>query len=312
MSEKIQVGHLSTAYHTSFLLMGDKKSSINSDLEISWFQFSTGPEMIKALKQSKLDAVYIGIPPGIIGIDKGVPMKCVASGHIEGTIMMGLEHAFPLSNFEGDFFSFFQQFHNQTIGVTRKGSIHDVILRKYLDKYKGKSSIKIKNYNEAELIAYDVYKKHIIAGVGTPALLTFASSFTKSHLLVPPYRFWSYNPSYGIFFHQKKISSSPDQVVSFLKAHKKASELLRLNPDKAAEIISRNYQIFSKKYVKQVIGISPRYCIAISPKFLQVTMNFTEYLQKIGYINKMYSKNEIFNLKFIEEVHPEQEHFYNP
>ncbi len=57
-------------------------------IDINWILFGTGPAMIEAFKNKKLDIGYMGLPPAIIGIDKGVPIKCVAGGHVEGTIMI--------------------------------------------------------------------------------------------------------------------------------------------------------------------------------------------------------------------------------
>ena len=38
-------------------------------------------------ENNELDIGYIGLPPAIIGIEQGVPIKCVAGGHVEGTIL---------------------------------------------------------------------------------------------------------------------------------------------------------------------------------------------------------------------------------
>ena len=83
-TKKINIGHLSTLYHTSFILMGTdwlKKSGIQAN----WKLFASGPDIVKAFEKKEIDIGYIGLPPAIIGMDRGVPLVCVAGGHVEGS-----------------------------------------------------------------------------------------------------------------------------------------------------------------------------------------------------------------------------------
>ena len=86
--EVLRIGHLSTMYHTNFILMGDSSFREDLNANVKWTLFGTGPEMVKAFERKELDIGYMGLPPAIIGIDRGVPIRCVAGGHIEGTIII--------------------------------------------------------------------------------------------------------------------------------------------------------------------------------------------------------------------------------
>ena len=44
--------------------------------------------MMKEFKSGDIDVGYIGLPPVMIGIENGLKIKCVAGGHIEGTVMV--------------------------------------------------------------------------------------------------------------------------------------------------------------------------------------------------------------------------------
>jgi NitT/TauT family transport system substrate-binding protein len=83
----IRIGYLSTAYHTSFILIGTNWIKKKMKAKVDWRLFSTGPEMIKAFMKGELDVSYIGLPPAMIGIDKGLAIKCIAGGHMEGTVL---------------------------------------------------------------------------------------------------------------------------------------------------------------------------------------------------------------------------------
>ncbi|MHA1702016.1 MAG: ABC transporter substrate-binding protein, partial [Promethearchaeota archaeon] len=171
--DKLRIGHLSTAYHANFLLMGNKDLINDINMEIQWKLFGTGPSMVKAFQNKKLDIGYMGLPPAIIGIDKEVPIKCVAGGHLEGTIMVALKELKTLAQLNNDISEVFSQFKGHAVGVPSKGSIHDVILNFYLKKFGLLEDVEVKHYKHAEFIATDMQKGILEGGVGTPALAVF-------------------------------------------------------------------------------------------------------------------------------------------
>jgi NitT/TauT family transport system substrate-binding protein len=309
MKDIFSIGHLSTIYHTSFILMEDKKLVEDLNRTIEWVLFGTGPAMVKAFEKGQIDMGYMGLPPAIIGINKGVPIKCVAGGHVEGTIMIASEKYNKIGEFDGDIAKCFSQFIGKNIGVPSRGSIHEVILTYFLKQYNLTNNINIKHYAQPEFIALDMKKQILDAAIGTPALAVFAQTLLPSHIIIPAKYLWPNNPSYGIFFHKSLIKSHPEIIITFLKHHKKASKLLRTSKSVAAEIISRNFGILSKPYVESVLNISPKYCIALTENYLKATMQFVNKLYELGYISELLDIEHIFEFSFLEKVHPEENHY---
>ena len=306
---KLRIGHLSTAYHTNFILMGEKDLQRDFNKEIRWKLFGTGPAMIEAFQNKKLDIGYMGLPPAIIGIDKGVPIKCVAGGHVEGTIMVANKEYKTMTDLNNNISDTFSQFKGCSIGVPSKGSIHDVILNLYLKKYSLLDEIDVKHYKQAEFIATDMQKGILEGGIGTPALAVFSSTIFDSHLIIPPEFLWKDNPSYGIFFHENIIENEPEIILKFLSHHKEASLMLRESPARAANIISNTFEILTERYVSEVLKISPKYCIALSEGYIKSTTEFVRNLKELGYIKKELRINDIFDTKFVLQIHPEPEHY---
>jgi NitT/TauT family transport system substrate-binding protein len=306
---KLTIGHLSTAYHTNYILMENEELNKDLKVEVSWKLFGTGPAMVKAFKDDRLDIGYMGLPPAVIGIAQGVPIKCVAGGHVEGTIMIAKKQYKTKKQLENNLKEVFSQFQGKAIGVPSKGSIHDVILNYFLEKNNLINEITVKNYGQAEFIAKDMRDGLLEAGVGTPALAVFASTLMESHLIIEAKDLWRNNPSYGIFAHEKLIQSHPDLILKFLIHHKNASTLLRNSPSLAAEKISKTFEIIDKKYAEAVLKISPKYCIALSEDYIKATMEFVKILYKLGYINKLFKEKDIFDLNFVNKIHPEPEHY---
>ncbi len=289
--------------------MGNKNLNKDFNMDIRWKLFGTGPAMVKAFQNKNLDIGYMGLPPAIIGIDKEAPIKCVAGGHVEGTIMIANKEHKTLAQLNNNISDVFSQFKGHTVGVPSKGSIHDVILNFYLKKYSLLEDVEVKHYKQAEFIAIDMQKGILEGGVGTPALAVFSSTIFDSHLIIPPEFLWKNNPSYGIFFHENIIDKEPEIILKFLNHNKAASLMLRESPSRAAEIISTTFEILTKNYVSAVLEISPKYCIALSEGFVKSTMEFVRTLKNLGYIKKELRINDIFDFKFIQKVHPESEHY---
>ena len=256
---------------------------------------------MKAFKNMEIDLGYIGLPPVMIGIENGMKIKCVGGGHIEGTVMIA-DKSYQSYNELGDVKSVIEQFKKKTIGTPTKGSIHDVIIRSILTK----ENISINNYPWADFIPDAIHDGEIAAGVGTPSLATVASKQFNTKIILPPKTLWPYNPSYGIVVQEELISNSGDFIISFLKAHEAASNLIRNEPEIAAEIASQEMGVVDKKFVLDTYNISPRYCAKIPDKYIESTMKFIPVLKDLGYMKNDLNIEDIFNLKFIEEAHPEE------
>ena len=142
MTSSISIGHLSTFYHTSFILEGTDWLQ-NAGLDVAWKLFASGPDMVRAFENKEIDLGYIGLPPAIIGIPRGLPLKCIAGGHVEGTVMIG-QPEYKSFDELGNVKTVLEQFVGKTIGTPPKGSIHDVIIKDLIGKLG--LSIEVKKY----------------------------------------------------------------------------------------------------------------------------------------------------------------------
>jgi NitT/TauT family transport system substrate-binding protein len=249
------------------------------------------------------------LPPAIIGIDRGVPIKCVAGGHVEGTIMIAHKNYKTIQESNGNLAETLLQFRGKSIGVPSKGSIHEVILTHILKKFDITDDIDIKHYTQPEFIAIDMKNQVLDAGVGTPALAVFAQTLLQAHVIIPANYLWANNPSYGVFFHKSIIENHPEIIIKFLEHHKEASTLLRTSQSIAAEKISGIFGILTKSYVETVLKVSPKYCIALTEDYVTATMQFVKKLYELGYINKLIHVKDIFEFDFVKQVHPEGSHY---
>jgi NitT/TauT family transport system substrate-binding protein len=306
--KEVRIGYLSTAYHTSFILMGTSWVEERLDARIEWKLFPTGPEMIKAFTKTELEIGYIGLPPAMIGIDKGLSIKCVAGGHMEGTVFTAKKEFKTLKEL-GSLEKTLSQFKGKTIGTPTKGSIHDVIIRNLLGKSQLQEDVMIRNFSWADQILEAMEDNEVDGGVGTPPLAVLASRLLGAKLILPPYVMWPHNPSYGIVATIDMIRSIPRSLEDFLTLHEEASNLIRTRPEEAAVIAAKTLGMVDKDFILKVYAVSPKYCASLSKEYVMSTLSFVPFLQNAGYISNPLNAGSVFHADFIEKIHPGKPHY---
>ena len=308
MAGQLRIGHLSTFYHTAFVLMGTGWLA-ESGIDASWKLFPSGPDIMKAMGAGEIDLAYIGLPPAMIGIDRGMPVKCIAGGHVEGTVLVAQGKYLSIDEI-GDEKAALEQFAGKIIGCPPKGSIHDIIIRDLLGRYGG-LDVDVYNFAWADFALAALTDGEIEAAVGTPALAVGVRRFAGGKIVIPPHRLWPHNPSYGIvattdLLKREKVARA------FLLAHERASAFIRDEPRAAAKIVAQVTGIVDEEYVLECYRVSPRYCAALSPEYIASTMRFAAVLHRLGYTSRTLTEAEIFDRRLIDAVHPEPPHYNMP
>ncbi|HXX54125.1 MAG TPA: ABC transporter substrate-binding protein [Thermodesulfovibrionales bacterium] len=305
---KLRIGHLSTFYHTAIILMAEGTVSRALGMDVEWRLFGTGPAIVNAFEKKELDLAYIGLPPAVVGISRGVGIVCIAGGHLEGTVIAGAQEfaGFPEQE---DLRTILGQFRTKKIGVPGKGSIHDVILSECLERYGLTHEIAVVNYSWADQVTEAMVKGEVSAAVGTPALLVAIRRFAHGKILYPPSKLWPNNPSYGIAVDRGFHEREKDALQRFLVLHEEATSLMRNKPHLAAQIISEYVGFVDSEFVLETLKVSPKYCALITDGFIASTMEFVKTLRKLGYIEREIDSHEIFDTSLINRIHPARDHY---
>jgi len=303
--DRVRIGHLSTVYHTSFILRG---SNLLEDQNISaeWSLYPSGPDIVNAMEAGTIDIGYIGLPPVIIGIDRGVPLCCIAGGHIEGTVMIAGSAVKTLAECSG-MAEFLIQFSGSAIGCPPRGSIHDVIVNKLLQEY-GIPGVAVRNYPWADFLPDALLNGEIAAAAGTPALAVAGMRFAGARIAINPDLLWPFNPSYGIVVMRDALLHK-DLLTRFLIAHEAASEMIRYNPRTCARIVAKVTGMVEEDFVMETYAISPKYCAALPEEYIDSTLKFSETLFSLGYTSHAIDKREIFDTTLIDSVHTAPHHY---
>ncbi len=306
-AERMRIGYLTTLYHTSFILRGSAlmEGAEGLGLNASWIRFPTGPAMIDAFLKGELDLGYIGLPPAMIGIARGLKIKCVAGGHVEGTVLIA-GAGFQAGETALDALA---QFRGKTIGTPSRGSIHDVILRKLISDCGLSDEIAIENFDWADFILDAMMDGDVDGGCGTPPLAVLAKRQMGAKILLPPSQMWPYNPSYGIVATENFIRESPSLLEDFLLRHEDACRLLRERPMEAAKLVHMVMEIIEEEFALEVFLVSPRYCASLPAEYRESSMRFVPVLKDLGYLAGDLETDEVFYTQAIERIHPQRHHY---
>jgi len=304
----LRIGHLSTFYHTAMLLMADKGLCSGIEADIEWNLFGTGPAIVNAFEKKEIDLAYIGLPPAIIGIERGVPILCIAGGHIEGTVFCSKAQYSGYPEIQG-LDDILKQFKGMTISVPGKGSIHDVILQDSLRKAGLAADISVRHFPWADMAVEAIVKDEAAAAFGTPALAVAVKHYAGGKIIYPASMLWPNNPSYGIAVNRDFLLANQTLVAGFLHAHENATAMMRSRPAQAAEIISGYVGFIDPAFVLETLTVSPKYCSQLTDQYIASTMGFVSVLNDLGYITRALNADQIFDRSLINKVHPGAHHY---
>ena len=305
---QVRIGHLSTVYHTAFILMGTDLLH-KRGIRAGWKLYASGPDIIRAMEAGIIDLAYIGIPPFIIGLDRGLRATCVAGGHIEGTVMIARPEIRPLVQFSG-MREFLSQFEGLSIGCPPRGSIHDIIIRDLVSRYSIRS-MTVRNYAWADFLHDALDEGEIVAAVGTPALAVATRRYGCADIVVPPDQLWPYNPSYGLVARETLLSD-PILLTGIISAHEEASEMIRHEPERCARIVADQTGFVDEPYMMDAYQISPHYCASLPSEYVASAMAFSHTLHELGSTSRVIGMDEIFDTSYIEVIHPANPHYRGP
>ncbi|HJX24477.1 MAG TPA: ABC transporter substrate-binding protein [Candidatus Bathyarchaeia archaeon] len=307
----MRIWHLTTSYHTAFILMGTDWIERRIGVKPEWNLYPTGPEMMRAFAREELDVGYVGLPPAMIAIAKGIQLKCIAGGHMEGTVLTAKGN---LKTFEetGGVKEVLDQLRGKIVGTPSRGSIHDVIIRTLLEEAGLGKAVPVRNFDWADLALYAMESGEVQAAVGTPPLAVLATQLLGAKMMLPPNVMWPHNPSYGIVATRNMIDDSAESLGAFVGLHEDACNLIRKDPRTAARMAAEATGIMNEEFILQVFKVSPKYCASLPLEYTNSTMAFVPALQRMGYIAKALKEHDVFHKRIIECIHKEPPHYEEP
>lgn len=298
----LKVGYLPSMCQAIYVLKQYKTLERELGVDVvEYKRYESGPLITQAFAQGDADIGFMGIPPVMIGIDKGVPIKVIASTHSEGSSLIAKSKGYKNLTQLGSIQAVLKQFDGKSIGAPGKGSIQDVIIRTELKK--AELNVTVKNIpiastlpallNEGQIEAYVVWPPFEMEGV----LKGYGD------VVIPSDKLWPYNPCCALVVTEKFEKEHPDTVQKLVELHNYASLFIMSHPEELANAANAELGINNETALAS-IEFSPKYCSLPDDRYINSTMDFVNALKDLGYTTNNLTEDQIFDLKYIKKAHP--------
>ncbi len=298
----VKIGYLPSMCQAIYVLKQHKTLERELGVDsVEYKRYESGPLITQAFAQGDADIGFMGIPPVMIGIDKGVPIKVIASTHSEGSSLIAKSKKYKNLTELGSIQAVLKQFDGKPIGAPGKGSIQDVIIRTELKKAGVNATIKNipvastlpALLNEGQIEAYVVWPPFEMEGV----LKGYGD------VAIPSEELWPYNPCCALVVTDKFEKEHPDTVQRLVELHNYASLFIMSHPDELADAANAELGIDNETALAS-IEFSPKYCALPDERYINSTMEFVNALKDLGYTTNNLTEEQIFDLKYIQKAHP--------
>lgn len=306
--ETARLGYIPASCQSSWIMIDTKMVERNLNVKTEWKLFTAGPAATQAFAQDQLDVAFIGVPPMMIGIDKGVPIKCVAATHAEGSVLVARKDSGlkTLAELKNDAVAAFRQLEGKTLGLPPKGSIQDAIARDYLRQagLVDGTNVTVKNYDAVPSLPDILADGQIDAMVAWPPLEAKAVASGKAVMITPADALWPDNPCCALAMSQSLLKNYPNFAEDFLRQHVAASNFIMAYPEEAAEMTGRVMKM-DKTLILESMQISPQFDALPDDQYVESSVKFAKSLYDSKYTTHLLTKDDIFDLTWIKKVHPQ-------
>lgn len=246
-------------------------------LKVEWLTLGSGGAVREAMAANELDVAFMGIPPFLIGWDKGLPAK-IAAGY--AVVPVSLVTYDPEINILQDFKS------NHKIAVPSPGSIQHILLSMALEKELGEPNVLDDN-----LVALPhpdgaqamLAKKDIVAHFTTPPYLFEELNQPGYKVVVDGFDAFGQDFNFNVALVTKKYhDNNPQGYAAFVQGLNEAMNWVNENKEETAKILAPEFKIDEEKLLKYLTAEGVNYTTA--PYGL---MGFAEFMKKAGYISRV-------------------------
>lgn len=286
--ETIVVGHLPSDHHAALFVAEAKGMFDREGIKIEMIEFKAGPELVKAAGIGEIDIGYVGGPPAMMAIDRGIPIKVVASVQNEGSgIVVG----------KGTNIKNIKDLRGKTIAIPMVGSIQDIFLKDAL----AKNNITPEEVNiielEVPLMPKALQAGEIYGFIAWEPFVSTAELKEYGNVLMYSGDIWKGHPCCVVIATDDFRRNNPDLLKRFLKVHAEATDYVNANKDEAAVIVSEKLGTDVAVEKKALRGMN---FVAIpTERFIEDMLKFAEVQRQQGIIKRNLTKEDVFDLGYL-------------
>ena len=292
--QKVRIGYLRNDLHHLAAWVAIDKGFFRDegiDVEVAGV-FNAGPEEMSAFASKSIDIGYLGVAPSATGLaNKSAHIKAIALANAEGSAVV-VRRDSMIRNV--------RDLAGKTVAIPGYSSVQDFLLRKALGSA-GVDPLKVNIIvikPPEMIVALD--SKQIDAFIAWEPHPSKASTMGIGRVLISSSMIWKDHPCCVVAADEAFLRGNPQSVRAFLKAHVRATEFIRKNPDEALRI-GMKYTGMDEATVREAIGHIQYQYFARENDIKE----YVQYLLKFGYVKAVdidaFARNYL-DLKTLGEV----------
>ena len=281
---------------------------LGPDIEVQ--TFGGGPPLVQAYASGELDLAYVGISPGLVAIANGVGSKVVAANVLEPNVMVGGGEFRSYWNDHGA--DAFEQFRadkgrKPRFATLPAGSTPDVFLRYWITEELGLDLdvVEIAGQSPSALQS-TLSTGNADAGSAIEPVPTLLSENPDSDM--EPFRYagdiMPGQPGAVLQPAQSLVDENPALVQELVSIHVRATDFIRENRDRAAEMASEviGSDVLPVEIARTAINSPASTFISDPSEIVEKSLVYNDFHQQLGSVDADLSEDDVFDHSFYEEV----------
>lgn len=263
------------------LMVSEKKDFFSKyGLKVEWKTLGSGGSVREAMAANELDAAFMGIPPYLIGWDKGLPAK-IAAGYVISPV--------SLVTYDPAIKSLKDIKPEHKIAVPSPGSIQHILLAMALKKETGNP-----NALDSNLVALPhpdgcqamLAKKDVSAHFTTPPYLFEELSQPGYHVVLDGFEAFGGDFNFNVaLVTQEYHDKHPQGYAAFVMGLNDAMNWVNEHKEETAELLAQDFKLSKEKLLEYLKADGMNYTTA--PYGL---LGFAKFMKEAGYISKVPEK----------------------
>ena len=292
-----------------FVLEGEgwaKAAGLHLDLT----KFSSGPAMLQAMASGRYDVMYVGIGPALVARARGIPIKVVAANVVGQLALLArgrlANDAAGAKNPVEAIRDFIAAEHRPpTIATLPKGSVPDLALRFWLMRTGlGVASVDILGMGAGKVQEALITGAVDGASIMEPILTIVEQRVPGTRILVGGDQMFPNLPGAVVAVSKNALTHKRAAIVSLLKLHIRATQLLRKNPAAASRDVEQfiGEGLVSPATIEHAVR-SPLNKFVSDPRaIVSATKQMDEFAEKIGVAAKPVAVDQLFDPSLYEQA----------
>ncbi len=262
--------------------LGLLEKNLPKGYEVNWVKLGNTVGIREAMISGDVDIGFMGIPPFLIGRDKGMPWK----------IMTGLSES-PLGLVTNDpsIKNLQDLVGRGKIALPQPGSIQHILLAMASERQLEDATAfdrQLISLNHPEGYQALLARTDVVAQFTTPPYLTMALAAPSVHLLLSGKEAFGDSFTFIVGVCQANVFENPTLYNGFLKALDEAMDYMEAYPDETATLLAKAYNM-DLETIKQALKLED---LAFNRDIKGIEV-FTEFMYRAGYIEQAPKTGEL-------------------